>query len=66
MFKIYTVYHVVNKYSMVNEIFFWQKSMFWEIRPLSSGNLNDYFARIYRKYRDLEGNLRTYRPEWGS
>ena len=27
----------------------------------SSGNLNDYFARIYRKYRDLEGNLRTYR-----
>ena len=32
--------------------------------PPIIANLNDYFARIYRKYGDLDldGNLRTYRP----
>ena len=30
--------------------------------PPIIANLNDYFARIYRKYGDLDRNLRTYRP----
>ena len=30
--------------------------------PPIIANLNDYFDRIYRKYGDLDGNLRTYRP----
>ena len=30
--------------------------------PPIIANLNDYFDRIYRKYGDLDRNLRTYRP----
>ena len=41
-------------------LFLQKKYVLRDMPPIA--NLNDYFDRIYRKYGDLDRNLRTYRP----
>ena len=38
--------------------------IFWKIRLPPSGNVNDDGAHIYKKYANLDGKNRTYRPRW--